>query len=347
MQLGYALFVSRILGSLSLAVLLSVLLNTRESISDLCFPAAVPRSVRDESPDTPPSQRASLVASPSSSESVTRCSALRLLLRGEYCLAASPPHSDLSSSSKLVAPSLTQAIGCRRDAVQICTRRTSPSALLKTCVLLKVHSNPLLCMVCHVATHRYPHGRVEPPCRIRRPHQHVGSRLPRIDPLKNSGNRLSFASSGSRSRFREGQGKQVPCVGLFRPLGVLRSYVLLACFCSLGMDAVCRSDRARLSRGCHFRANPRSASLARRSLLPHSRVSRLLCCWSVSALLFVIMLALTPASSTPAPCPRAPFATLVTSRRRVHDRRREALPSQGLPVRRLHLGSSCPSLHEV
>ena len=143
---------SWVLGSQALAVSLSVLLNTRESISDLCFTAAaVPRSVRDESPDTPPSQRASLVASPSSSESVTRCSALRLLLRGEYCLAASPPHSDLSSSSKLVAPSLTQAIGCRRGAVsrwlQIGTRRTSPSALLKTCVLLKAHSNPSLCMV--------------------------------------------------------------------------------------------------------------------------------------------------------------------------------------------------------
>ena len=45
---------------------------------------------------------------------------------------------------------------------------------------------------CHVATHRYPHGRVEPPCRICWPYQHVASRLPRIDPLKNSGNRLSF-----------------------------------------------------------------------------------------------------------------------------------------------------------
>ena len=50
----------------------------------------------------------------------------------------------------------------------------------------------------------------------------------------------------------------------------------------------------------------------------------------------MIMLALTPASSTPAPCPRALFATLVTSRRRVHERRRrEALASKGLQVRRL------------
>ena len=65
---------------------LSVLqITPPESISDLCFTAAVPRSVRDESPDTPPLQRASLDASPSSSEGVTCCSALRLLLCGEYC----------------------------------------------------------------------------------------------------------------------------------------------------------------------------------------------------------------------------------------------------------------------
>ena len=83
-----------------------------------------------------------------------------------------------------------------------------------------------------------------------------------------------------------------------------------------------------------------------RSLFTHA--CRASCAAGQSAFLFVIMLALTPASSTPAPCPRAPFATLVTSRRRVHDRRRrEALPSQGLPVRRLHPGSSCSFLHAV
>ena len=78
------------------------------------------------------------------------------------------------------------------------------------CVLLKAHSNPLLCMVCHVATHSYMHGRVEPPCRIRWPHQHVARRLPHIDSLKNSGNRLSFASSRSRSRFRDMSWKASP-----------------------------------------------------------------------------------------------------------------------------------------
>ena len=62
-----------------------------------------------------------------------------------------------------------------------------------------------------------------------------------------------------------------------------------------------------------------------RSLFTHA--CRVSCAAGQSALLFVIMLALTPASSTPAPCPRAPFATLVTSRRRAHDRRRrEAQP---------------------
>ena len=79
-----------------------------------------------------------------------------------------------------------------------------------------------------------------------------------------------------------------------------------------------------------------------------TQACRVSCAAGQSALLLVIMLALTPSSSTPAPCPRAPFATLVTSRRRAHDRRRrEARSSQGLPVRRLHLGSSCTSLHEV
>ena len=104
-----------------------------------------------------------------------------------------------------------------------------------------------------------------------------------------------------------------------------------------------------------FRAPPRSPSdrSCRGVLEPPSPGSLTHACRvshaaGQSALLFVIMLALTPASSTPAPCPRAPFATLVTSRRRVHDRRRrEALSSQVLPVRRLHLGSSCPSLHDV
>ena len=83
------------------------------------------------------------------------------------------------------------------------------------------------------------------------------------------------------------------------------------------MDAVCRCDRARFSRGCHF---PResapclahqaiapaeaSLSLILRGLCSLTHVSRLLYCWSVSTSCSVIMLALTPASSTPAPCPK-------------------------------------------
>ena len=59
------------------------------------------------------------------------------------------------------------------------------------------------------------------------------------------------------------------------------------------------------------------------------------------------MLTLSPASSTPAPFPQALFATLMTSRRRVLERRRREDLAQGLLVRRLHLESSCSSLHAV
>ena len=119
---------------------------------------------------------------------------------------------------------------------------------------------------------------------MRWPHQHVARRLPRIDPLKNSGNRLMFASSGSRSTFREGQGKQVPCVGLFTPLGVLRSYVI-ARVLLLSWDGCCLSLRS-----CSpftWLPLPRESAprLARQAIAPASfsevsRVSR--CCWSVN-----------------------------------------------------------------
>ena len=63
--------------------------------------------------------------------------------------------------------------------------------------------------------------------RIRWPYQHVPSRLPRIDPFKNSGNdSRSRHQDHARDGFREGQEKQVPCVGIFTLLGVLRSCVI-------------------------------------------------------------------------------------------------------------------------
>ena len=149
-----------------------MLLNTRESISDLCFTAAVPCSVRDESPDTPPSQRASLVASPSSSESVTHT-----LFR----VAAPPP----------------------RGVLPRCYARGSAKVGESRC-------------------------------------------LASDSPLR----------SASLDRTS-----------------------LLACFCSLGMDAVCRCDRARLSRGLPLprESHPRPASPGDRSgesdLFSHSRHS--------------------------------------------------------------------------
>ena len=86
---------------------------------------------------------------------------------------------------------------------------------------------------------------------------------------------------------------------------------------------------------------------SRRSLFTHACLIPCAAGQSALLVLFVIMLALTPASSTPAPFPRALFATLATSRRRVLERRRREALAQGLLVRRLHLGSCCPSLHAV
>ena len=71
---------------------LSVLLNTPESSSDLCFPSLL--LSRAVSATNPFFQHSTVI------------------------LTATPPSTQrLSSSSKLVAPSLTHAIGCRRDAV--------------------------------------------------------------------------------------------------------------------------------------------------------------------------------------------------------------------------------------
>ena len=86
--------------------------------------------------------------------------------------------------------------------------------------------------------------------------------------------------------------------------------------------AVCANPRA-LPRSLGVPAEATLSVLLRGlSLFTHEcLVSPPLCCRSASTSCFVIMLALNPASSTPAPCPRSLFATLVTSRRRVHERR--------------------------
>ena len=79
-------------------------------------------------------------------------------------------------------------------------------------------------------------------------------------------------------------------------------------------------------------ANPRLASFVRhpsrsdleppapRSLFTHACSLPRAAGQPALHVLFAIMLALTPASSTPAACPRSLFATLVTSRRGVHER---------------------------
>ena len=150
----------------------------------------------------------------------------------------------------------------------------------------------------------------------------------------------------------------MPCVGLFTLLGVLGSYVVAHV---LFLDGYCLSLRS-----CplapwlllpRVRALPRSPGdrsfrgvlepPSPRSLFTHACLVSFAAGPSALLVLIVIMLALTPASSTRAPCARALFATLVTSRRRVLERRHREALAQGLLVRRLHPGSSFPSLHAV
>ena len=125
-------------------------------------------------------------------------------------------------------------------------RRTSPPALLKTYVLLKavttscspVHVlSHVLCMVCESPA---PLSRSNPSLSAR------SSRAAMSDMLALPADRLvttadwhasvlrrslaidscSDPQDHARGGCREGQGKQVPCVGLFALLGVLRSYVV-------------------------------------------------------------------------------------------------------------------------
>ena len=152
----------------------------------------------------------------------------------------------------------------------------------------------------------------------------------------------------------------MPCVGFFTLLGVLRSYVV-ARVLLLFWDGYCLSlrpcplvpwlllprvramPRSPGGRSCRRVLEPPSP----RSLFTHACLVSCAAGQSALLVLFVIMLALTPASRTPAPFPQALYATLVTSRRRVLERRRREALAQGLLVRRLHLGSSCSSLHAV
>ena len=189
---------------------------------------------------------------------------------------------------------------------------------------------------------------------------HVTSRLHCNDPLKNSGNRLSLTSSGSRSRWlprRSGKASTLRRTlhTARRPEIVHRCSRALALLrWMLSVAAVVRAFRAVATS-----AIPRLASLARRpcrsvleppsprSVFTHACLASCAAGQSELLVLFVIMLALTLASSTPAPFPRTLFATLVTSRRRVLERRRREALAQGLLVCCLHPGSSCSSLLAV
>ena len=114
---------------------------------------------------------------------------------------------------------------------------------------------------------------------------HVAGRLPRIDPLKNSGNRLSFTSSGSRSRWFPRMSGKASTLRRFlhtarRPEIVRRcSRALLRWM--LSVAAVVRAFHVVAT--C---ANPRPASLTRPEVSVHSCTSPPLCCWSASTSCF-------------------------------------------------------------
>ena len=205
---------------------------------------------------------------------VTRCFALRLLLRGEYCLlrhihtATSPAKRRTTRLAKGYASLSSRAALDASTYISSCSSENlcSPEKNTRThCCAWSGNPKPHS----HVAFHRYPRGRVEPPCRMCWPHQHVASRLPRIDPLKNSGNRLSFASSGSRSRWlprRSGKASTLRRIlHTARRPEIVRhcSRALALSRWILSVAAIVRAFRVVAT--C---ANPRPASLTKRSLLP-------------------------------------------------------------------------------
>ena len=192
--------------------------------------------------------------------SVTRCFALRLLLRGEYCSLRQrlPPAKRRTTRLAIGYASLNS-----RAALHASTYLSSCSYTATRCCAWS--GNPQTHW--HVASHRYAHGRIEPTCGICWPHQHVASRLPRIDPLKNSGNRLSFTSSGSRSRWFPRRSRKASALRRIlhtarRPEIVRRCSRALALLrWILSVTAIVRAFHVVAT--C---ANPRLASLVRRPL---------------------------------------------------------------------------------
>ena len=187
-------------------------------------------------------------------------------------------------------------------------------------------------MVSDVATHRYPHGRVGLASQARRQQtaSHRSSEelwqstLVRVIRITLEVLRRSGKASTLRRALHTARRPEIVrhCSRAFALLGwMLLSLRSCSPFTWLPLP---RESAPRLALQAED-PDEASLSLLLRGLCSLTR-ARASCAAGQSALLFVIMLALTLASSTPAPCPLAPFATLVTSRRRVHDRRRrEAL----------------------
>ena len=211
------------------------------------------------------------------SGSVTRCFALRLLLRGEYCslrhhhTATSPAkrgttrlaisHASLNSRAALDVS--TYVSYCSSENVCSPESTQQPIAVHGLGIpSTTVSQQPIAIRMVEWSRHVGYVGLTN------RPHCHH-RRLAFICPLKNSGNRLSFTSSGSRTRrFPRRSGKASTLRRILhttrRPEIVRHcSRVLSLLRWMLSVAAVVRAVHVVAT--C---ANPRSASLTKRSLLP-------------------------------------------------------------------------------
>ena len=216
----------------------------------LSFTAAVPRSVRDESPTLLLLRECQLMlhgdsySHSSSSGSVTRCSTLRLLLRGECCslrhlhTATSPLNSRAPLDVSIYISSCSSENVCSPESTQ----------------------QPLLCMVW------------ESPAPLSRSNPSLSAKSSRAV----TSDRQQTASYRSSEELWQSTLVHVIRFTLEVVSAKVKESKYLASDSShytrrpeivrLEMDTVCRCGRARLSRDCHLREP--APCLARQASLP-------------------------------------------------------------------------------